>query len=265
MSEPVDKEKLAQKCYYTTIRPLTNITAECTESLKQLFKKDKKVLQFAMVVEKQSKGVPCTHHVHAYVQYDQPIQLATVKKNIKKTVEKYHGPELDGSQFFAMFKTNCCYTYKNHLGKYDDSINVHGDDFDSDLFAKESPKWAWMRSMGARSSSFTRRPLQPPTSFTLFLIKGGGVGGNWERRGEEGREGGNFSESPKGLYLVDECNSRLVVYLESGKEWKRCVGILSGYKDKEMTANEHLFLDVQINRARMRQVKLSLQDVHIKW
>mmetsp|Transcript_97505 Transcript_97505/g.157253 ORF Transcript_97505/g.157253 Transcript_97505/m.157253 type:complete len:202 (+) Transcript_97505:358-963(+) len=200
MSEPVDKEKLAQKCYYTTIRPLTNITAECTESLKQLFKKDKKVLQFAMVVEKQSKGVPCTHHVHAYVQYDQPIQLATVKKNIKKTVEKYHGPELDGSQFFAMFKTNCCYTYKNHLGKYDDSINVHGDDFDSDLFAKESPKWAWMRSMGARSSSFTRRPLQPPTSFTLFLIKGGGVGELGKERGR-GKGRGKFQRITNRDYI----------------------------------------------------------------
>jgi len=54
------------------------------------------------------------------------------------------------------------------------------------------------------------------------------------------------------------------VFLESGKEWKRCVGTLSGYKDKEMAASEQLFLDVQINRARMQRVKLSSQDVHIK-
>jgi len=139
MAEPVDKEKLAQKCYFTTIRPKSDITAECTEALKQLFKKDKCVLQFAMVVEKQSKGVPCTHHVHAYVQYDQPIQLATVKKNIKKTVGKIHGPELDGSQFYCMLKTNCCYTYKDYLGKYPDTVNIHGDDFDSDLFEKHLP------------------------------------------------------------------------------------------------------------------------------
>ena len=89
-----EKEKLAQMCYFTTIRPKTDIKDECTESLKQLFKIDKKIIQFAMVVEKQSKGVPCTHHVHAYIQYAQPIQLATLKKNIKKTAEKYHGPEV---------------------------------------------------------------------------------------------------------------------------------------------------------------------------
>jgi len=139
MAEPVDKEKLAQKCYFTTIRPKTDIKDECIEALKKLFKDDKRVLQFAMVVEKQSKGVPCTHHIHAYIQYDQPIQLATVQKNIKKTVEKHHGPELDGSQFHCMFKTNCCYTYKDYLGKYEDSINVHGDDFDSDPFQEHMP------------------------------------------------------------------------------------------------------------------------------
>ena len=43
----------------------------------------------------------------------------------------------------------------------------------------------------------------------------------------------------------DECNSRLDVCLESGKEWKRCVGTLSGYRAKEMPASEQLFLDVQ--------------------
>ena len=44
----------------------------------------------------------------------------------------------------------------------------------------------------------------------------------------------------------DECNSRLDVCLESGKEWKRCVVTLSGYEDKELTASEQLFQDVQI-------------------
>ena len=92
-----------------------------------------------MVVEKQSKGVPCTHHIHAYIQYAQPIQLATLKKNIKSVVAKHHGPELDSSIMAVMLKTNCCYTYKDYLGKYEDSINVHGDDFDADLFKKHMP------------------------------------------------------------------------------------------------------------------------------
>jgi len=52
---------------------------------------------------------------------------------------KYHGFELDGSLNFAMMKTNTCYVYKDYLGKYADTINVHGDDFDSDLFEKNMP------------------------------------------------------------------------------------------------------------------------------
>ena len=109
------------------------------EALKKLWTKDKKILQFAMAVEKQSKGVPCTHLLHAYVQYRQPIQLATLKENIKKVVIKYHNPELDDSILSVMMKTNCCYTCKDYLGKYPDTINVHGDDFDSDLFEKQLP------------------------------------------------------------------------------------------------------------------------------
>jgi len=65
--EKDEKNCLAQMCYFTTIRPNVDITAECTDALKQLFKRDKKILQFAMVVEKQSKVLPCTHHVHAFV------------------------------------------------------------------------------------------------------------------------------------------------------------------------------------------------------
>jgi len=139
MAEPVDKEKLAQKTYFTTIRPKTDIKQECTDALKKLFKDDKKIVQFAMVVERQSKGVPCTEHIHAYVQYGQPIQLATLKKNIKSIVVKHHGPELDGSINAVMMKTNTCYVYKDYLGKYADTINVHGDDFDSDLFEQNMP------------------------------------------------------------------------------------------------------------------------------
>jgi len=56
MAEPVDKEKLAQKTYFTTIRPKTDIKEECTAALKALFKNDKKIVQFAMVAERQSKG-----------------------------------------------------------------------------------------------------------------------------------------------------------------------------------------------------------------
>ena len=36
-------------------------------------------------------------------------------------------------------KTNTCFTYKDYLGKYDDTIKVHGDDFDVELFKKFMP------------------------------------------------------------------------------------------------------------------------------
>ena len=137
--EDLKAAKLVQMCYFTTIRAKTDIKDECVEELKQKFKKNKKVLQFAMVVEKQSKGIPCTHHLHAYIQYVQPIQLATLKKNIKAIVVKFHGPEIDGSYMKPMMKTNTCYVYKDYIGKYDDTINIHGDDFDSDLFKKHMP------------------------------------------------------------------------------------------------------------------------------
>jgi len=60
----------------------------------------------------------------AYVQYVQPIQLATLKKNLKKVVEKYHGSQTDGSLNSVMLKTNTCFTYKDYLGKYDDTIKL---------------------------------------------------------------------------------------------------------------------------------------------
>jgi len=99
MSETAEekKEALAQKCYFTTIRPKTDIKMEAVEALRDLWVKDKRIQQFALVVEKQSNGVPCTHHVHAYVQYIQPTQLATLKKNIKTIVSKFHGPEIDAA------------------------------------------------------------------------------------------------------------------------------------------------------------------------
>jgi len=63
MSETVEKEALAQMCYFTTIRPKTDVKYECVEALRDLWINDKKIQQFALVIEKQSKGVPCTHHV----------------------------------------------------------------------------------------------------------------------------------------------------------------------------------------------------------
>jgi len=40
-----------------------------------------------------------------YLQYAKPIQLETVKKNIKTITEKYHNFEKDGSVFMRMLKT----------------------------------------------------------------------------------------------------------------------------------------------------------------
>jgi len=62
------------------------------------------------------------------------------------------------------------------------------------IATERSWKSPWMRSIGMRSSSFARLPLQRPTLFTLFCIKGE-VSGNG---GKEGRRG-NFSESPIGI------------------------------------------------------------------
>ena len=36
-------------------------------------------------------------------------------------------------------------------------------------------------------------------------------------------------------------------------------------QDKDMGAGEQIIQDVQINISNMRQLKLSLQDVHSKW
>ena len=42
MSDPVDKEKLAQMCYFTTIRPKTDIKDECTERDNVVYWKTKR-------------------------------------------------------------------------------------------------------------------------------------------------------------------------------------------------------------------------------
>ena len=70
---------LSQKCFFSTIRPKTDISFNCVTELVEHFATIK---QSKIVVEKQSNGVPCTHHVHMYFRYKSPIQLETVKKNI---------------------------------------------------------------------------------------------------------------------------------------------------------------------------------------
>ena len=90
-------------------------------------------------VEKQGENGPCTHHVHAYLHYKIPVQLASVKKSIKNIVKKYHNFELDGSINASMMKTNTCYTYKDYLGKYEDTTHVTGDDFDVEKFIADMP------------------------------------------------------------------------------------------------------------------------------
>jgi len=96
---------LSQKCFFSTIRAKSNINLECVSELVEHFKNLK---QSKIVVEKQSNGEPCTHHVHMYSHYKAPIQLETVKKNIKKIVEKFNNPEKDGKVFRFMLKTNTC-------------------------------------------------------------------------------------------------------------------------------------------------------------
>jgi len=57
------------------------------------------------------------------------------------------------------------------------------------IVAERSQKSPWIRSIGTRSSSFARLPLERPTSFTLFFIKGVGVGELGKERGRgRGRE-----------------------------------------------------------------------------
>ena len=51
------------------------------------------------------------------------------------------------------------------------------------IATERSLKSLWMRSIGTRSSSFARLPLQRPTSFTLFCMKGE-VSGNGRKEGE---------------------------------------------------------------------------------
>jgi len=143
---------LSQKCYFSTIRAATNINLECVNELVEHFKILK---QSKIVVEKQSKGVPCTHHVHMYLHYKSPIQIETVKKNIKKIVEKYHNPEKDGSVFRFMLKTNTCYVYKEYCDKYEDTDVYTGEFFDPELFSSDLPDEAMQTLLQAAVPTHT--------------------------------------------------------------------------------------------------------------
>ena len=74
-----------------------------------------------------------------YLHYKSPIQIETVKKNIKKIVEKYHNPEKDGSVFRFMLKTNTCYVYKEYCDKYEDTDVYTGEFFDPEFFSEDLP------------------------------------------------------------------------------------------------------------------------------
>jgi len=137
-----EKPNLAQKTYFTTIRAKTDIDPKCVAELVATFKKQKNIKQFQLVVEKQGKNGPCTQHVHAYLHYTSPTQLATVKKTIKTIVTKYHNHELDGSMNKAMMVTNTCFVYKDYNVKYDDTKIHHGGtaaEWDAELFENDMP------------------------------------------------------------------------------------------------------------------------------
>jgi len=116
-----------------------DIEQACVEELVNLWKKQKNIHQTYCVIEKQGKDGPCTHHLHAYLHYSVAVQIESVKKIIKKIVSKYHSPDKDDSKFAVMLKTNTCYTYKDYLGKYEDSDKITGDDFDVAAFTADMP------------------------------------------------------------------------------------------------------------------------------
>jgi len=137
-----DQPNLAQKTYFTTIRAATDIEPKCVAELVATFKKQKNIKQFQLVVEKQGKNGPCTQHVHAYIHYNVPVQLATVKKTIKTVVEKYHSRALDDSINIAMLKTNTCFVYKDYNTRYDDTKIHHGgtpEEWDPESFENDMP------------------------------------------------------------------------------------------------------------------------------
>ena len=111
--------------------------------------------QCYIVVEYQGKSGPCTNHLHMYLHYAKPIQLETVKKNIKTIVDKYHNYEKDGSVFKSMLKTNSCYVYKDYLNKYDDTDIVHADGFNVDMFREDLPDEATQALLQAIVPSIT--------------------------------------------------------------------------------------------------------------
>jgi len=133
----MSKPDPSQKCFFSTIRAATNINEYCVKEIKEYFVKATR--QCYIVVEKQGKEGPCTHRVHMYLHNAKPIQLQTVKKNIKAIVSKYHNYEKDGSVFLRMLKTNSCYAYKDYLTKYLDTQIIHGLDFDVDMFEEDLP------------------------------------------------------------------------------------------------------------------------------
>jgi len=147
---------LSQKCFFSTIRAATNINLECVAELVEHFKN---LTQSKIVVEKQSKGVPTTHHVHMYLHYKSPIQIETVKKNIKKIVEKFHNPQKDGSVFRFMLKTNTCYVYKEYCDKYPDTDVYSGKEFNAELFAKDMPDEAMQALLQAAVPTNTISPI----------------------------------------------------------------------------------------------------------
>ena len=131
----MSKPDLYQKCFFSTIRPKTYISLNCVTELVEHFASIK---QSKIVVEKQSNGVPCTHHIHMYLHYKSPIQLETVKKIIKNIVSKYHNEEKDASMFRLMLKTNTCYVYKEYCDKHEDTDVYSGEFFDPELFIQVS-------------------------------------------------------------------------------------------------------------------------------
>jgi len=96
-----------------------------------------------------------------YLHYKSPIQLETVKKNIKTIVAKYHSPEIDGSVFRNMLKTNTCYVYKDYLNKYEDTdvYTGAGDSFDEELFTADMPDEEMQAMLQAAIPASTLSPI----------------------------------------------------------------------------------------------------------